>query len=636
MRRTPYPHGILFHEKLFSSTEKIHHLYELLLTLQGSRIRLQLALRDGDVQEQLMLGYGFDTDTFHHVKLYIDPQLGNITIRVNSTEVNHFESLAFNSSVEDELNSYKYHLSFGGLALIHNDKFQYETLALKHFVGCLGNVKIVTRSNRSNFDTLSASHIYLNQIDEGCIDQCKKLNLCSRKAQCINYYDHKNCDCFSTELEDWHCRSYNYTVLTFRGYSTISYILYPFGEKAYSNRHRISLHLKTEHDAILFMAFSESIQNYLILNIKNGFLNLLFNLGNDPKNYIFNDFNLIDDKWHNVTLIQDGGNITIWLDVNTTHVISLEGFNNTYFYFDPGKTLSSVTFHSHTQINHTEIYFGGLPSDLSVFKLNLPLHLPNKRFVGCLKHVYFNHINILYDLNSHHKLAKYHSMFPPELGCSSIHSVPITIQPKSYFFVPLNKSFSLSLELEFFSSIHNFELANGTFVTADGEKRKWHLLVRKYDVKLSIETVPETRNQIGWTLSTDNSLGLERWNHIRIVFEPDQSIQMSVNQIAVKGRYDWVIDKFRDVVTIGSIDSHFIGCVRNVIVDERVVEPRTLHEEQLVIGRVSMDGCQLLNPCNRPNPCEHGGVCVPVPENGNFRCDCSNTGYIGRTCHFCK
>lgn len=51
-------------------------------------------------------------------------------------------------------------------------------------------------------------------------------------------------------------------------------------------------------------------------------------------------------------------------------------------------------------------------------------------------------------------------------------------------------------------------------------------------------------------------------------------------------------------------------------------------------GQVSIDNCQLVDPCKRPNACEHDGKCSVVDDN--VICDCKGTGYIGKNCHFGK
>lgn len=333
--RTRYSNGILLHENYFDHSIE-NSLYELYLILHNSR--LKVLIHSQGKQEEFFIGYGFNKDKSHHINLYFDPHLGYVNIRANSTSSDkYYKSLYFNSSlnhVQNEPTNYHYTLSLGGIPN-SNQSLEYELKGLRNFVGCIGNIKVVSRSNSSNFGTLSSSHVYYNQVEIGCIDQCEIRNLCSRNAQCINYYDKKECDCFTTKLEDWQCRSYNYTEMTFRGYSTISYVIYRFADKTYSNEHLVSFHLKTEYDAILFVALSETKQNYLILNIKNGFFNLLFDLGNNPENYIFNDFKLTDNKWHNVTVVQKNQKMFVSIDEFVTHIIQLKE-TNTYSFFDPG------------------------------------------------------------------------------------------------------------------------------------------------------------------------------------------------------------------------------------------------------------------------------------------------------------
>lgn len=50
-------------------------------------------------------------------------------------------------------------------------------------------------------------------------------------------------------------------------------------------------------------------------------------------------------------------------------------------------------------------------------------------------------------------------------------------------------------------------------------------------------------------------------------------------------------------------------------------------------GYVTLDSCQLVNPCSTSNPCRNNGICK-ISELGEPECDCSKTGYTGRRCHF--
>lgn len=86
------------------------------------------------------------------------------------------------------------------------------------------------------------------------------------------------------------------------------------------------------------------------------------------------------------------------------------------------------------------------------------------------------------------------------------------------------------------------------------------------------------------------------------------------------------------------ISRHFcvglVGCMREIRVNDQRIEPRYVINTERVIGEVALDNCQFVDPCKRPNTCEHGGKCS-VKED-RITCDCTDTGYIGKNCHFGK
>lgn len=316
-------------------------MYTLLLALVNGRF--QVIFECDQQRDEFLIGYNFNRDLLHRVLLHFKPELGFFNIQVIAVESKkrfyktlYVKGLTFPSN-EHEPAAYK--LALGSIPFT-NEAVYYQLNGYRTFVGCLGNFSISSsRANESNFDTFSKSSLSIEGTEDGCVDQCAQLNLCSRKARCINYYDGKGCDCFGTQLEDWHCRSFNYTVLTLRGYSSISYQIYSYFSKTYSDEHLVSVHLKTAHDSILFAALSEATQSYLILNIKDGYFNVIFNLGSSPKNYIFNDFRLTDNAWHNLTIVQKHSRIFVHMGNETVHEITLEE-TDPYFYFDPGTHLT--------------------------------------------------------------------------------------------------------------------------------------------------------------------------------------------------------------------------------------------------------------------------------------------------------
>lgn len=72
--------------------------------------------------------------------------------------------------------------------------------------------------------------------------------------------------------------------------------------------------------------------------------------------------------------------------------------------------------------------------------------------------------------------------------------------------------------------------------------------------------------------------------------------------------------------------------MREIVVDGISLEPRSLVRSDRAIGQVSLDNCQLADPCSRPDACKHGGKCTVT--NDKVTCDCKDTGYTGKNCHF--
>uniref|UniRef100_A0A182T4M2 Laminin G domain-containing protein n=1 Tax=Anopheles maculatus TaxID=74869 RepID=A0A182T4M2_9DIPT len=80
--------------------------------------------------------------------------------------------------------------------------------------------------------------------------------------------------------------------------------------------------------------------------------------------------------------------------------------------------------------------------------------------------------------------------------------------------------------------------------------------------------------------------------------------------------------------------SGLVGCLRDLKINGVEIEPRYLVKSERVVGDVSLDNCKYVDPCKKPNTCEHGGKCA-VKDDGII-CDCKDTGYIGKNCHFTK
>lgn len=93
-----------------------------------------------------------------------------------------------------------------------------------------------------------------------------------------------------------------------------------------------------------------------------------------------------------------------------------------------------------------------------------------------------------------------------------------------------------------------------------------------------------------------------------------------------------------DKVIIGSSlkspSMGLVGCIRDIEINGHLIEPRHVVKTERVVGEVALDNCKYIDPCKRPNTCEHGGKCIV--KDDQVTCDCRLTGYIGKNCHFTK
>lgn len=74
--------------------------------------------------------------------------------------------------------------------------------------------------------------------------------------------------------------------------------------------------------------------------------------------------------------------------------------------------------------------------------------------------------------------------------------------------------------------------------------------------------------------------------------------------------------------------------MRDLEINDVIIEPRYVVKTERVVGEVALDNCKYIDPCKRPNTCEHGGKCFV--KDDRITCDCRGTGYIGKNCHFTK
>jgi hypothetical protein len=126
------------------------------------------------------------------------------------------------------------------------------------------------------------------------------------------------------------------------------------------------------------------------------------------------------------------------------------------------------------------------------------------------------------------------------------------------------------------------------------------------------------------------------WHTIELNYK-DAEITLTVDyRYKSKSKMYGVTFNVGNKIIIGSslraASSGLIGCMQNLIINGYEIEPRYVVQTERVVGEIALDNCEYVDPCRRPNACEHNGKCFV--QNDRTICDCKGTGYIGKNCHF--
>ncbi|XP_055933048.1 axotactin-like [Argiope bruennichi] len=604
--RTDRPHGLLlFHGSI--SDVKTFPLYELYVMLENGCLKIiHVFLNDQD--ETFFIGKGLNRDKWHHVTLRINPGTAHLSVTVDSHEMtvnlpslSHYPGYGVVDSMPETV------MYFGGLDpnnYATNQKYNYV-----RFVGCMGTIMFSQSGN-----PLSPTKIILaNQLVHGCIDQCEISNPCLYDGRCINHYTHTSCDCFGTRHEDKICFSADPVTVTFRGYSYITYRVYDWRDRVHSEAGRISFSFRTFfEDSVLMYASGEHVgRNYVAISLFGGQLHFEINFGDGPLNSTIG-YSLNDEAWHTFTVIHSGREVNLQLD-SRWHASLLASSTHHHLHLDP------------------EIYIGASPKKAKGLK-------SKEKFIGCLRSFYFNDKNVLHSLFIGESTARYHSMFAAEYGCDSTNVIPMTFPlPESKLILTMPSTKKLELSLEFKTLQTNCVLASGEIKTESGIG-VWELLLHKGIALFVINRSPKEDPTLVWTLNDEHSgkqLADDEWHHVGVTYDSGE-VKLEVDyRFASKGEFTHPLEFMSQMILTTSAknaERGFIGCMRDIYVAGDWIDPRTVVDTKQVSGKVSLDSCLLVNLCNNPHACEHGGRCYV--EKGETYCDCEKTGYTGRTCHF--
>ncbi|XP_039285766.1 contactin-associated protein-like 5 [Nilaparvata lugens] len=502
----------------------------------------------------------------------------------------------------------------GGLS--PEEKLHGVKYIIESFVGCIKDM--VLKAGKAAFDLLPIKPLIATKHDnvqEGCINKCRtRENLCFVGSMCINHYNELSCDCFGTCYEGELCDVYTATILTLRGSSYMSYRVYDWKDRVHSSVNRIGIHFKTWfNDSALFYASGESPRHHHIaVSIVNGSVLVHVDMGDESAATVSQLGTAVsNNSWHNLTILHSHDQLLVSLD-DDVRLLDLGEGQLQHLYIDP------------------EIYIGGGP-ELHKRK-GLQSH---NNFVGSLKYVYFNDVSILYELKKNNPKVHYIGVLDPLYAEEDVDDIPITFPfPVAHVWWTNDNPDALSLAFDFKSSRAMAVLAYSEVTTATGQGY-WE--VRLVNEEIRFELVPDvTKNVTHLTTLKYENKGA--WHTVELNYTRGE-LGLAVDFKHKEADLYGLKFKMSKKVIIGSgigakASLGLIGCMREIIINGVQMEPRYLVRTHHTVGQVSLDNCQLVDPCKRPNACEHGGKCQV--KDDRLTCDCKGTGYIGKNCHFAK
>ncbi|XP_058465792.1 axotactin isoform X2 [Malaya genurostris] len=606
--RTRLPHGLLVYHNVKTPAGVKLDPYALYVIVEKGQLKVVHVF--GNHSTSVTVGEGLNRDEWHSVMVRIDVHGARLIARVdNHKEEVYLKGLNHETNYGVSINLMSVVL-VGGLS--SEEKLHGVKYIIESFVGCIRNVML--SSGKAASDVLPITPLIATKhenVKEGCRNKChSRQNLCFASSRCINHYYDISCDCFGTKYEGEHCDIYTGSVLTLRGSSYVSYRIYDWKDRIHAPVTRISMMFKTNFDdSALFYASGESLKpQYIAVSIKNHSAYIEMDFGDGVMTAVLGQ-DLTKHYWHNMTIFHDHSQVTAILD-DHMKIMQIPGEIHNLL-FDP------------------EIYFGGGPN-LSKRKGLAS----NNNFVGSLKYVFYNDVSVLFELKKGNPKVHYIGTLQEEFHDTEVDVIPITFSyAKSHIWWPMNNEDVLNLKFDFKSSKATAVLAYSEVKTSEGQGF-WE--IRLATDRLSFDLCPDVTSNITHTtyIRIDNPTS---WHAIHLTYERNEIKFVVDFRHAVTQLYGLsfnVGDKLIIGSSLKAATSGLVGCLRDLKINGVEIEPRFLVKSERVVGDVSLDNCKYVDPCKKPNTCEHGGKCS-VKDDGII-CDCKDTGYIGKNCHFTK
>ncbi|XP_075455712.1 contactin-associated protein-like 4 isoform X2 [Ascaphus truei] len=275
--------------------------------------------------------------------------------------------------------------------------------------------------------------------------------------------------------------------------------------------------------------------------------------------------------------------------------------------------------------------FGGIPLQ------GKSASIRQNNFHGCFENLYYNGMNII-DLAKRYK-SQIYIVGNASFSCSEPQVVPITfLNSKSYLILPGLLQDELTVSFHF--RTWNRE---GILFSSKLSLATFDLVLYIDDGKLKMSLF---KNGKGYSeSSTGFDLNNGQWhsvsfvakrNRASVTIDNDASLSMQTTlpiQVSSSENifFGGCPDNSSDYQCVSPVTG-FLGCMRLISMGTKVID--LISVQQRIFGNFSdlkIDLCGIIDRCF-PNFCEHGGECSQTWND--FYCNCSDTGYMGATCHY--
>ncbi|XP_060943112.1 neurexin-1a-like isoform X1 [Limanda limanda] len=594
---------------------------------------------------------------FKNTTLMVDNEIKWVEVKSKRRDMTVFSPL-FVGGIPPELRSEALKLTSAGV----KDR--------KPFTGWLTNINV------NNTESVTVN-------SEGVLhDFCGTANMCLNGGVCSLINNEATCDCSQTGFqgkdcseedsqtegmahlmmgdqgqrgEPWLLRSLlsiqgkEEYVATFKGSEFFCYDLSL--NPIQSSSDEITLSFKTLQRNGLMLHTGKSA-DYVNLALKNGAVSLVINLGSgafealvEPVNGKFND-----NDWHDVKVTRNlrqhsGIGHAMVNKLHCSVTISVDGI----------LTTTGYTQEDYTMLGSDDFFYvGGSPSTA-----DLPGSPVSNNFMGCLKEVVYKNNDVRLELS---RLARQGDPKMKVHGtvafkCENVATLePITFEtPESYIILnKWNAKKTGSISFDFRTTE-----PNGLLLFSHGKpkqpgkdsKNPQTLKVDFFAIEMldgHLYLLLDMGSGTTKTRAVNKKVNDGEWYHVD--FQRDgRSGTISINTLrtAYTAPGESEILDLDDNLYLGGLPENkmglvfptevwtallnygYVGCIRDLFIDGQSKDIRRLAEVQKAAGVKPSCSREPPKQC-LSNPCQNNGVCR---EGWNrYVCDCSGTGYLGRSC----